>query len=160
MAVVEVDGLAQERPVSSEDTFLMPSQEVATFYGLETSAERRIEVTLHKGDEVVDSFAIFIAQDSDQTVTVGITRSCEAVGCSAGQRCLSHQCVDWRCVDGGQDACPNPECETESDCTVDPSAAECVTPVCFRGVCYEAMDNSSCEAGEQCDAQKGCVPSK
>lgn len=128
--------------------------------GLEPNERRTIALSLlDPTSAVVARREVLVEQRGDLAVTLVLTRDCASVSCpnepgDAATSCLGGRCVDPRCVEGDEEACLDPLCTSDAECT--PMNA-CAAPVCNAGVClYEGLD--ACETGTYCDPARGCVP--
>lgn len=127
--------------------------------GLAANERRTIALSLlSPTSEVVARREVIVDQSGDLAVTVVMTRDCASVSCpnepgDSATSCLGGRCVDPRCVEGDEEVCLDPLCESDAECM--PMNA-CAAPVCNLGIClYEGLD--ACEEGTYCDPSRGCV---
>ena len=145
--------------------FWHDSQEWET--GARVAHYRDIEMGTYEGvvrlslnGATVLSRPVVITINDDLARKIILDRSCVGVECpSAGGSpaaiaCLGGRCVDPVCIDGRQDACPEPLCDPDSDCT---GGAICAVATCSGGgVC---LYRNGCAPGEFCSVDTGaCEP--
>ncbi len=92
-------------------------------------------------------------------VTVVVARGCAEVTCPAGDpsltECVGGECVSPECTPENPEACPAPECVTDSECS---TIADCATAACVGGYCTARADSSTCYVGGYCNPDTGCAP--
>lgn len=97
---------------------------------------------------------------SNSTLTLVITRSCEAVTCPDGDpnatECVGGRCVSPECSPENPDACGEGGCESDDDCGAAPVG--CARTICTAGECFVGSDFSACATSEFCHPELGCQP--
>jgi len=112
------------------------------------------------GAEVLHNVSLATVE-GETGVTVVLTRDCAGVECPAPAgnpghiACLRGMCVDPRCP-SEPETCPRVECEADADCPA--PSQPCAVSVCARGACLFRAASETCESGEVCSPDVGCVP--
>ena len=113
----------------------------------------RVEL-LDASDRIVAARPMQVELRDDLAVTVVVTRDCRGVMCSGTlSACQNGVCVDPRCLEIGDDFCPE-GCDSDLDCSS--SALECVEARCIEGACYLEPDDALCPGGT-CSIVDGCL---
>jgi len=121
-----------------------------------------LEIDLLRGSESVATRTVVVRVGSDVGLVVVLTRACLGIVCPTSgapiaTSCVGGVCVDPRCVEAGDPACPGvAECAGNGDCSA--GAATCAMIACAEGFCLEGTPGSACGAAESCDPAFGCVP--
>ncbi len=97
---------------------------------------------------------------ANSTLTLVITRSCEAVTCPDGDpnatECVGGRCVSPECSPENPEACGDGGCESDDDCGAAPVG--CARTICTAGECFVGSDFSACATSEFCHPELGCQP--
>ncbi|MEM6954281.1 MAG: hypothetical protein AAF645_01295, partial [Myxococcota bacterium] len=120
----------------------------------------RVTGELISAGRTIATRVVTLELDSDASVTMLFTRSCENVTCPndnpAFDTCLGGRCVDPRCTPETPEFCPaDPQCDVASDCSS--AGSDCIVSACEDGVCLERAGTSLCGPDELCDYSAGCV---
>lgn len=148
---VSVDGgSVQRRPVSVEDTFFDPGR-VADF--MVQTGDRLVTLRLLSGEDTVFSRDLLVTLGEDRVVTIVVARDCLGVSCGEAEACYGGRCAQVECSPENPDACPDPECAVDADCT----APGCGAGRCVAGACF-IEDNGACGAFGVCGVDDCVLP--
>ena len=141
------------RPVSREDNFVV-GERVGTFEAPAGSYVGEVRLSF-AAEEIIRRPVVVELREASQA-TVVVARDCRGVRCGDDTpACVDGRCAMATCTAENPEACPDAECETESQC---PANAPCARPRCVNGVCFD-QDDGSCGADEYCDIAAGaCAP--
>lgn len=120
----------------------------------------RVSLLADTGRVILERAAAIRIEGRDRLVTVVLTRDCRGVSCPApdgdpvATACLSGMCVTEECTPEDPAGCPAARCTTDGDCA---GTASCSIGRCFFGTCFQMGQDTSCAAGEWCNAEVGCV---
>ena len=120
----------------------------------------RVELEVMREDVVVVSRPVVVDVRGPTAVTVVVTRDCVSATCPGpgdplgATACLGGACVDEACSVENPGACPEPACESASEC---PMRDACSLARCEAGVCLYA-DGARCGPSDYCHPEDGCLP--
>jgi len=109
---------------------------------------------------VIASRRTRVTVEASTGVLVVITRACAGRSCpgaadpAQATECHGGECVEPTCNPEDPTTCPAALCTSDDECT---APVACASATCTSGLCFAALDDSRCAAGEQCDVAAGCI---
>ena len=157
--VISESGLARSIGEATVDDDAFEGIRVGEFGGV-GAGRVEVVVRLMDGERVVISRTMSASVSGDRAVVVPLYRACVDVACPPSTdpsltTCVRGACVSPECSEDHPEACPEAECEADSDCSVMNSG--CLTGRCLSGGCTAVTTDDLCPSGEYCHPTVGCV---